>query len=77
MTYTMSLDDFPHGCLVVTDALTGRRIATGRCARGDVVTTPLDVPLCSTCEEPVGECLCERVEADLRATLEMQKRRAA
>lgn len=68
-TYIMSEDDFPEGCLVVTDAASGRSRATGRVKLGLVTTVVLYTPLCGGCDEPVpsdGICSnCEVIHADI------------
>ena len=56
--YVLTPADFPHGCLVVFDPSSRRRIATGECRRGDMVTLPLDVPLCGGCDQPLDEGVC-------------------
>jgi hypothetical protein len=65
-SYVATLDTF-DGCLVVTDAQTGKRRATGRNSFGAIVTLPLDVPLCRGCDTEIvgGECRdCEKLFID-------------
>jgi hypothetical protein len=59
--YMMTLADF-DGCLVVTDAHTGKQTATGRNAFGSIVTMPLDVPLCRGCDGEIVADFCDRCE---------------
>ncbi len=67
--YRLTRNDFTDVLREWTEA--GADWITGRCPRGDIVTTPLDVPLCSSCDEPLpsdGVCAgCEVIHTDARA----------
>lgn len=60
-SYTLTQADF-DGCLICTDAVTGRQTATGPCPRGDVVTAPLNVPICIGCDKEIVGGRCDDCE---------------
>lgn len=66
-TYMLTCADFEDG-LLVTDPATGEQRMTGACPRGDVVTVPLNTPLCCGCDAavPDGYCYdCATIHTDI------------
>lgn len=61
-SYMVTPADFAGGCLVVTDAQTGKQTATGRNTFGAIVTSPLDVLLCKGCDREIDNGVCSSCE---------------
>jgi hypothetical protein len=76
-SYTMTPDDFPDGCSIRTDALSGRQWAFGRNKIGLMVSAPLNVPLCKGCDLPITDGICPDCELVFVGEPLVSKKRAA
>lgn len=60
-SYIATVADFPEGCSILADG-EGREVATGKNILGGIVTLPLDVPLCMSCDGEIEFGVCESCE---------------
>jgi hypothetical protein len=68
-SYIMTPADFPDGCIVVTDAVSGRQRGIGRLWTGKMDTAPLGVPLCKGCDQIIVNDLCTDCQLVFTGTL--------
>lgn len=60
--YVMTPASFADGCMVVTDAHTGREVGVGKSPLGSMARVPLGVPLCRGCDGAIEAHVCDRCE---------------